>query len=142
MRPAAKTPFEVETGGLDEFLRLLEMRAKETGAITETLPRRAVCVADMFDHNSTEIGIPRVKRYVRAPFVYGDDLVSLQLVSSHGYERPDPEQVKKLDEKQSRLLHDVRESITVRIDDLGLSAEFPIIKAFIHPSRDPRVCSS
>ncbi len=139
MRTAAKPPFELEAAGLDEFLRLLEIRVREPKASEDTLPRRAICVADMYDQGTTEIGIARVKRYVRAAFVYGDDLVSLQLVSSHGYEHLDPDEVRKLEEKQTGLLAKVRDSVTAAIDEQGLGAEFPIVKAFIHPAKDPRV---
>ncbi len=90
MKAAVRTAFELEAGGLDEFLQLLELRLREPGALKESLPRRAVCVADMYDQHSTEIGIACVKRYVRASFVYGEDLISLQIVSSNGYEHPDP----------------------------------------------------
>lgn len=144
MEVATKAPFELEAAGLDEFLRLLQIRVREPSAAEESLPRRAVCVADMYDQNLTQIGIARVKRYVRAAFVYGDDLVSLQLVSlqlvsSHGYEHPDPEQVRKLEEQQTRLLDNIRDSVTAAIDDQGMSSQAPVIKAFIHPAKDPRV---
>ena len=139
MQAAAKPPYELEAAGLEEFLRLLQIRIKESQASEESLPRRAVCVADMYDQSSTEIGVARVKRYVRAAFVYGDDLVSLQLVSSDGYEHPNPEEVCKLEEQQTRLLVKVRESVTAAIDDQGMSSQVPVIKAFIHPAKDPRV---
>ncbi len=139
MKTGAKPPYELEAAGLEEFLRLLEIRLREPGVSEQSLPRRAVCVADMFDQSSTEIGIARVRRYIRAAFVYGDDLVSLQLVSSNGYEHPDPQEVRKLEDKQSRLLDRVREGIAATIDDQGLSTWCPIVKAFIHPAGDSRV---
>ncbi len=138
MEAAAKPPYELEAAGLEEFLRLLQIRIKEPQAFEESLSRRAVCVADMYDQSSTEIGVARVKRYVRAAFVYGDDLVSLQLVSSNGYEHPDPEQVSKLEEKQTQLLDRVRESVAATIDEQTLRDRFPVVKAFIHPAKDPR----
>jgi hypothetical protein len=141
MEAAAKPPYELEAAGLEEFLRLLQIRIKEPQASEESLPRRAVCVADMYNQSSTEIGVARVKRYVRAAFVYGDDLVSLQLVSSDGYEHPNPEEVCKLEEKQTRLLDKVRDSVTAEIEDSGLCERFPVVKAFIHPAKDPRVAA-
>lgn len=141
MEAAAKPPYELEAAGLEEFLRLLQIRNKEPQASEESLPRRAVCVADMYDQSSTEIGVARVKRYVRAAFVYGDDLVSLQLVSSDGYEHPNPEEVRKLEQLQTRLLDKVRDSVAAAIEDSGLTAQSPVVKAFIHPAKDPRVAA-
>ncbi len=111
MKTAVKTAFELEAGGLVEFLRLLELRLREPGTLRDSLPRRAVCVADMYDQHSTEIGIASVKRYVRASFIYGEDLVTLQLVSSNGYEHPDPKERQELEDRHTGLLEQVRNAI-------------------------------
>ncbi len=139
MQTAARPPYELGAAGLDEFLRLLEARLSEPKASEESLPRRAICLADMYGQSSTEIGVARIKRYVRAAFVYGEDLVSLQLVSSNGYEHPDSEQVRKLEEQQTRLLDNVRDSVNAATQEQGLTVRFPVVTAFIHPAKDPRV---
>jgi hypothetical protein len=91
----------------------------------------------MFDRHSTETGIARVKRYVRASFAYHGDLISIELVSSHGYEHPDPEEVRKLEEKHTRLLEHVRETIQDRLVELDGAMQFPLVRGFVHVVTDP-----
>lgn len=137
IRKSARAPFELEMAELDEFLRLLELKVKEPASLKESLPRRAVCVADMFHRHSTESGIARVKRYVRASFAYHEDLISIELVSSHGFEHPDPEEVRKLEEKHMRLLEHVRETTQDRLVELDGAMRFPLIRGFLHVVTDP-----
>ncbi len=138
IRTSVRAPFELEVAGLDEFLRLLELKLKEPASLKESLPRRAVCVADMFDRHSTESGIARVKRYVRGSFAYHEDLISIELVSSHGYEHPDPEEVRKLEEKHTRLLEHVRATIQDSLVELDGALRFPLVRGFVHVATDPR----
>ncbi len=137
IRTSVRAPFELEVAGLDEFLRLLELKLKEPASLRESLPRRAVCVADMFDRHSTESGIARVKRYVRGSFAYHEDLITIEVVSSHGFEHPDPEEVRKLEEKHTRLLEHVRETIQDRLVELDGAMQFPLIRGFLHVASDP-----
>lgn len=137
IRKSARAPFELEVSGLEEFLHLLELKLREPGAAKECLPRRAVCVADMFDRHSTETGIARVKRYVRASFAFHEDLISIELLSSDGFEHPDPEEVRKLEEKHTRLLERVRDTIQDRLAELDGAMQFPLIRGFLHVTTNP-----
>jgi len=132
------TQYEVEVAGLDEFVRLLELKAKEPSIAKQSLPRRAVCVAEMRDTRSGELGIACVKRYVRAGFVWGEDLITLILVSSRGYEHPDPAEVRKLEGKLAGLADAVREAIQGGLDDAGAADEFPLIRGFVRAATHVR----
>ncbi len=64
-----RAQYEVEVAGLDEFVRLLGLKVKEPGTAKQSPPHRAVCMPEMRDTRTSEMGIASVKRYVRAVFV-------------------------------------------------------------------------
>lgn len=136
MKDATRSACEIEAAGLGEILGLLERRVRDQRRKREALPRRAVCMVDMLDLRSTEIGIPQMKHYVLCGFVYGEDMVSLQLVSSSGFEHP--HQAHEMEERHRQLVEHVTEAIRTRIDDLELGGEFPVVKGFLHPASEPR----
>ena len=114
--------FEIEAGTLEQFLKLLKDREEEcalSGA--EILTRRAVFVAPL-KHARLSEGIPLVTRRVRAAFAYGEDLVTLTLVTADGYEFPSPSgDVEKNDARQEEVLEKTRRRIEDGIGNLRLS---------------------
>lgn len=123
----SKSGLELGAAGLDEFLRLLELRVKEPVCDRDGLPRRIVCVAAMCDREPMAIGAMRVKRYVRAGFASGDDLVTFELLSSDGIEYPELQEARKLEEKHRVLSEHLRGVLQDALADLGAASEFQVV---------------
>lgn len=138
--------FEVEVGGMEEFLRMLDMREAEqahSGASYRSPIRRAVFVAALLDKRTGQYGMMVVRRYVTAAFAWvtpsgGQDLVRMEQDSSHTVEMNMPAELEgspqKLAERQDELLEETKASLERYVEERML--EVPVLIGALRSSNE------